>query len=117
MKAIINKNQHEPQTYTTNHKTADKMTTYDYLRDYALQLVEDVERAEVFVTETLQEAGQMTTLDTSEKVNQFLLVTLRNKCYDYLRLGKSDELKASELDIPICRLRPELEAIISGKFF
>lgn len=93
------------------------MTTYDYLRDFALQLVEDVERAEVFVTETLKEAAQMTTLDTAEKVNHFLLVTLRNKCYDYLRLGKSPELMAAELNVPLCRLRPELEAIVSGKFF
>lgn len=93
------------------------MTTYDYLRDFALQLVEDVERAEVFVTETLKEAAQMTTLDTAEKVNHFLLVTLRNKCYDYLRLGKSPELMAAELNVPLCRLRPELDAIVAGKFF
>lgn len=95
------------------------MTTYDYdyLRNYALPLVEDVERAEVFVLETLKEAEAMTTLDTAEKVNQFLLVTLRNKCYDYARLRKSPELMAAELNVPLCRLRPELANIIDGKFF
>lgn len=94
-----------------------KPPTRDDLTTYAMQLIYDRERAEVFVLETLKEAEEMTTLDTAEKVNQFLLVTLRNKCYDYLRLGKSPELMAAELNIPICLLRPELDAIISGKFF
>lgn len=91
--------------------------TRDELTTYAMQLTSDRERVEVFVMETLNEADQMTTLDTPSKVRQFLWVTLRNKCYDYNRLGKSEELKATELNIPLCRVRPELDAIAQGKFF
>lgn len=94
-----------------------KPPTREELTTYALQLTSDPERAEVFVNETFNEAGQMTTLDTAAKVRQFLWVTLRNKCYDYERLGKFDELKAAELNVPYFRLRPELAAIIEGKFF
>lgn len=94
-----------------------KPPTREELTTYAMQLTSDPERAEVFVNETLKEAAQMTTLDTAARVSQFLWVTLRNKCYDYERLGKFDELKAAELNIPLCRVRPELDAIAQGKFF
>lgn len=94
-----------------------KPPTHDELTTYAMQLTSDRERSEVFVNETLSEAAQMTTLDTAAKVRQFLLVTLRNKCYDYARLGKSAELMAEELNVPLCRVRPELTAIAQGKFF
>lgn len=94
-----------------------KPPTRDELTTYAMQLTSDPERAEVFVNETLSEAAQMTTLDTAAKVRQFILVTLRIKCYDYARLGKSPELMAAELNIPLCQVRPEIDAIVRGKFF
>jgi hypothetical protein len=93
------------------------MTRYNALVYYATQLTDDIERAVIIVSETLWDATGMDTLTTARQVNQFLLVTIRNKCYDYNRLGKSPELQAAELNVPVGCLAQELRAIREGRYF
>lgn len=89
------------------------MTNYDTLHAYALQLTGNHVVSDRILQLSLWDALNV----LPENLMAFMRVTVRNKCYDYLRLGESPETIATELNIPLCRVRPELDAIAQGKFF
>lgn len=88
-------------------------SNYETLHAYALQLTDNQVVSDRILQLSMYDAINV----LPENLMAFMRVTVRNKCYDYLRLGESPETIAAELNVPLCRVRPELDAIAQGKFF
>lgn len=82
-------------------------SNYDTLHAYALQLTGNHVVSERILQLSMQDAINV----LPQNLMAFMRVTVRNKCYDYLRLG------AADLDVPIGCVRAEIDAIAQGKFF
>lgn len=62
------------------------MSVYRQLKAYAEQLTEDREVACMIVDEVITAAtGVLMDTRSAEKAHAFMIVTIRNKCYDYIR--------------------------------
>lgn len=88
-------------------------SNYETLHAYALQLTDNQAVSDRILQLSLQDAINV----LPENLMAFMRVTVRNKCYDYLRLGETPETIATELNVPIGCVREEMDAIIKGKFF
>lgn len=83
-----------------------KPSNYETLHAYAVQLTGNQAVSDRILQLSMQDALNV----LPENLMAFMRVTVRNKCYDYLRLG------AEELNVPLCRVRPEIGAIEKGEF-
>lgn len=62
-----------------------KLTGYKWLTDYAEFIINDREVAKEMAKDVINTAARVK-FDTQEHYQDFLKTTLRNRCYNYLKL-------------------------------
>lgn len=90
------------------------MNTYHLLEDFAAQLTGDRTEAKRIIEESLATAIELEI--EGEKIPAFVVVTMRNKCYDYNRLREDREWQAVELGTSAGNLEQLKRAIKEGRF-
>ena len=91
------------------------MNNYDLLAAYAAQLTGDHTESRNIIEQTIGAAIELKI--ASDKLHQFVLVTIRNKCYDYNREQQDLEIQAAALGVSIGALKQEIRAIQEGRGF
>jgi hypothetical protein len=90
------------------------MNNYDLLAAYAPQLTGDPTESRSILEQTIKAAIALKI--APDKLHQFLLVTIRNKCYDYNREREDPEVQAAALGVSIGCLQQEKRAIREFRF-
>lgn len=93
------------------------MTIYEQLIEYATQLTEDREVADMIAVEVIR-AGCKVAIETmdADKAHAFMIVTARNKCENYNRWRATPEADAAILGVSIGEVAQVKRALAEGRF-
>lgn len=93
------------------------MNIYQHILHYTHQLTGDREIAYI-ITRDVTERGVQLAIDlwNADRAIQWMLVTARNKCYDYNRWADSEEGKAAKLNVAVGAMEQEIRGIREGRF-
>lgn len=93
------------------------MNIYEQLTEYATQLTGDREVADLIAKEVIWEGSgvALKTMD-AKKAHDFMVVTTRNKCYNYNRWRETPEADAAILGVSIGEVAQVKRALVEGRF-